>query len=333
MHSDTPTPQSVQTEQTNATIAENKVEEPAETAVTPAIESGTTAIDGLPEFHLSSSLGRVIDTCQPTKAKAPRKDSRLVLILKQWHTSPGINTVPARPGGERAQHPNLPQAKNQTALYQLLDEWISTGLLRTVLVEGCEYGIARGFERRFNGWNLRALEKRATEPDYAAVITHLGLKLKAKLGPLVEVECADDDELIRAHDLAFSDARGVAGFLGRMAGKSGDDPVARDFLARVIELYGLPPTTTVEEGVTRLREEFKSITERINNGFSQRNQVMLRHALRAPSRPLALVVGGAHAADLKERLEKANAPCVVIEPVGYPENDALLPALNDHLNK
>lgn len=272
----------------------------------------------------SDALGRVTDSCA-----SPRKNNdRLVLLIKQWHPAPSVNTVAPVTGRERDLLKNIPQAENQIAIYNMLEGWVSRGLLRHVLVEGCGQGIGRGFETRFNGWNLRGLERRATLPDYASVITHVGLKLEAKLGPVVDTICADNDELIKAHSLAFSDARGVNGFLGRLSGANSDDPIARSYLTSVIDIYRLPPSTTIEQAIAQLKTEMNEVIGRIQRGFEERNKVMVRRILDTPARPMALVVGGAHAPDLKARLEKEGVACAIIEPKGYrSEDDALLEQL------
>ncbi|MCM2280719.1 MAG: hypothetical protein NDI61_02600 [Bdellovibrionaceae bacterium] len=287
-----------------------------------APKGNTTPIQGLATFSLSDAHGQIAETCSAGKKDSPKKDNgRFVLLIKQWHTAPGVNTVPKVAGRERDLLKSIPQAENQIAIYRMLENWIGQGLLRHVLVEGCGYGISRGFETRFNGWNLRALEKRAGRADYAAVITHIGLKLEAKLGPVLDTICADNDELIKAHNLAFSDGRGVAGFLTRLNGASDTDPKARSYLSSVIDIYRLPPSTTVEQAVTQLKTEMKDVIGRIQRGFEERNKVMLRKILSSPARPMALVVGGAHAPDLKARLEKEGVPCAVIEPNGYRSED------------
>ncbi len=289
-----------------------------------ASKPGGVAIDGLASFTLNDALGRTETTCS-----SPRKNNgRFVLIVKQWHPAPSVDTVPKSPGRERDLLKGIPQAENQIAIYKMLGNWINQGLLRTVLVEGCGYGISRGFETRYNGWNLRGLEKRAGRPDYDSVITHVGLKLEAKLGSAVDTVCADSDELIRAHDLAFSDARGVAGFLSRLEGVGDDDPKAKPHLASVIDIYRLPPGTTVPQAVAQLKAELKDVISRVQRGFEERNKIMVRKILGAPARPMALVVGGAHAPDLKSRLEKAGVACAIIEPKGYRgEDDELLAKL------
>jgi hypothetical protein len=288
-----------------------------------------SSVTGLPTFQINSELGRVESTCA-TKGKGNGNgNGRFVLLMKQWHLSPNQITKPNVPGTERQLNKKIPQAENQIALYRMLETWISQDSLKTVLVEGCSRGISRGFETRYNGWNLRALEKRAADADYASVITHLGLKLEAKLGPVVDTVCADSGELIRAHNLAFSDARGVAGFLSRLEGASSDDPKVRTYLMSVIDMYGLPPSTTTTEAITKLRGELKDVINRVQRGFEERNKLMVRKAMSGPARPMALIVGGAHAPDLKARLEKEGVGCAVITPVGYrSEDDELLSKLS-----
>jgi len=269
---------------------------------------------------LNTQLGRVSETCQ---VSAGQKGSRFVVIVKQWHLAPSVQTSDVPAEKLRDFNRKYPQAENQIAIYRMLENWVSLGQVKTVLVEGCQNGINRAFVERFNGWNLRALERRAQEADYASVLTHVGLKLEAKLGPIVDTVCADDDLLLRQHGLAFSDARGVVGFWTRLASaKSESDPSIRPYLMSVIDLYRLPPDTSIPQAKLRLKTELKEVINRIEAGFAARNQIMVNRALRASSSfPIILVVGGAHASDLKSRFEKSGVACAVVEPSGYPEKD------------
>lgn len=326
-----PVPEAVADEPETAGIAPNPVPRPAPTpmdikaaaklADLNLSETPATPVEGMSSLTLHSALGRVESTCSSPK----KNNSRIVFLVKQWHTAPGVNTVPKVTGRERDLLKGIPQAENQVAIYRILETWVGSGQLRTVLVEGCSQGISRSFESRFNGWNLRALERRSRQPDYASVITHAGLKLEAKFGQGVDTVCADSDELIKAHNLAFSDARGVTGFLSRLEGLNDEDPKAKPYVMSVIDIYRLPPSTSVAQAVAQLQTELKDVIGRIHRGFEERNKVMVRRITSGPARPMALVVGGAHVPDLKARLEKEGVACTVIEPAGYrSEDDELL---------
>jgi hypothetical protein len=274
------------------------------------------AVAGSAGLFASPELGSVVAQCKSisdTSRPGPH-----IWLMKQWHADPGIDTR------DSVHAKDLPQAANQTAIYRQLDRWISNGLVKTVIAEGCAGELTRESKAKFNGWTVQDLEKGATKPGFDEVVTLVPLKLEAKYGTRLRTLCGDEDGMIRAHLRAFSDVRGTYGFLSRLIQHKADPERAKTYLEGVIELYKLPPTTTSEQAIERLKKELREAMSRLNVALERRNDQLMATIQRAGKEPVAVVYGGMHAAGLIKRLESAGVGCSVIEPAGYRNDEAAL---------
>ena len=141
---------------------------------------------------MDSRFGREVARCQPAGAPGALSSAKHIWILKQWHVAPGVDTR------DRIKAKELPQAANQTAIYQQLDQWVKAHLLDTVIAEGCSGELTINSNIRFNGWSVQDLASVAHAPGFDQdVISHVPMKLEAKYGDQVRTICGDDEDLLQ----------------------------------------------------------------------------------------------------------------------------------------
>ncbi|MGE0763688.1 MAG: hypothetical protein AB7N80_10460 [Bdellovibrionales bacterium] len=261
---------------------------------------------------LNPEWGSSIGSCNTKDSKGK------VWIFKQWHLGPQVKTI------DLIAAQNLPQAPNQRALYSQLAEWIQSGQLRTVLAEGCEGVIDEKFTETYNGWNLQLLKAKSQEGGYDQVITHIPLKLEAHFGARVDTLCGDSQKLVQKHSLLFSDMRGLIGFKTRLEQYKNDPEKVKPYLDSFIEINNLPVKTNVKQAIAKVRGKLKNKMTELKEIFGLRNQTFVQAIQKSGALEVALVVGGLHAADLKQRLQKALYDCEVVEPKGYNSEDEKL---------
>jgi hypothetical protein len=256
--------------------------------------------------EVNLAFGKVIEKCA---VKNPKSH---VWIFKQWHLGPNVNT--------RKQQSDLPQAENQTAIFDQIDEWVKNKNLKVIYSEGCSGEINENFTRVFNGWTLKDLTAVSDSKDYDKIISLIPLKIKAKYRDQVSVYCADDDTLINKQNGALSDARGNLGFLGRIEQYKGDPQKVKPFLEKIIELDHLPQGSTPEVALKKIKSDIKENISQAFDGINQRNE-KFASAVKPDLGDSALVVGGLHAKGLVELFKKKNIDCSVVEPKGYHSED------------
>ncbi len=280
------------------------------------IACSTTPKIATPE-SVDAKWGRVTSSCV-----AP-KTAKKVYVFKQWHLSPTIDTSSLTPQ-------SLPQERNQTAIYSQISFWIEKGILNTVFSEGCEGEINEKFQTKFNGWDYNMLKPNAEIEGYRHILTLIPLKLEAKYGDKLLTLCADSNDLIRKSELEFSNIRGLQGFSTRLKEYASDPDKLQSYLDEVNKLLKLPDDTSSEIAQNAIRDEIRSSIGKIKELISSRDDVILKNILKTPSQNSVLVIGGAHAEDLKYKLEKNNIGCDIIEPVGYEyDPDAMFKALEN----
>ncbi len=239
---------------------------------------------------------------------ASSKSATDVVLIPQWHLSPTTDTTSSSAG--------LPQSENQRAIYRQLIEWVESGQVKTVLVEGCEGEVQDGFSDHFNGWSLADLQKLSAE-QLDNVMTQVGLKLKAKVGSKVRVICGDNLALIKKHQLILSDMRGLLGFKIRIEQFKDDLKKRADYIATVRDLLKLSVGTDDSTVISKLDDELRQKLVDFNQVLHERNELF---ALRAQSRdatPItAIVIGAIHIRDLDRQLQDAKLTTQTFTPTG-----------------
>jgi hypothetical protein len=259
---------------------------------------------------LNPELGAVVSVCQDSPSSTSR-----IWFFKQWHLAPSVNT------SDVEKSKNLPQYANQSAIYDQLNTWISSGELKTIVAEGCSSKI----EGRFNGWDLAVLKADLSSKDYDAILTSIPLKLEAKYGDKIHTLCGDDEALLKKNALAFSDARAELGYLGRLEQYKDDPERAKLYLDGVIELYHMPASTTIAQAIARLNMELEKSVNEAEQWIQKRNEHLVDVISAAPhDSDIAVVFGGAHASGVEALLEKKGMNCTIVEPVGYQDDETQL---------
>ena len=295
--------------------------------------------DGLPQWRTPSSikpdkfpeidkqLAQKVDTCQvlhPTKH---------VFFFKQWHLAPSADTRT-----EIAQSMEAPQHDNQLAIFIQLDRWVRNKKAIQMYAEGCAWpqDITMSSSDKFNGWTVADLSKKADDLNFADIMTNIGYKISARWKNQARVRCGDDSDAMKSNLRAFSDARGILGYLTRLEQNRKNPEGAKIYLEGVVELYHLSKDTTVDQAIFRLNLELKKSVDAIEHWIDVRNQRLVDAIMEDDSKFSAVVFGGAHAAGVRKLLEKRGVGCSIVEPWGYRDDelemlDNLRHLVNDRL--
>ena len=122
-----------------------------------------------------------------------------VTIIKQWHFAPGVDTTDVE------KFKNDPRFTNQLDIYKYATELLTTVPIpksSLVIAEGCKGKIDESFVKSFNGWNMSKLQTWREHEDFASIMAPVAMKIKT-MYPKVDVECGDDEELIKKHLLVL----------------------------------------------------------------------------------------------------------------------------------
>lgn len=243
-----------------------------------------------------------------------KKDStKYVAVVKQWHLAPKTIT--------KGFKEKYPQELNQTNIFLALNEQIKKKKLQIVVAEGCEGEINNDFKTAFNGWTLESLKKEAQRKNYERIVSHVPLKLEARHGDKVLTLCGDNDKLIQEGNLRVSNLRGWFGFWLRLADNGEDAEKRKLFAETAADLLKVSRETPVEKLVEQVKERLKSELEAFNKSLKDRNDSFVKVLADKEFTQAAIVIGGLHAEDLKQKLQAAGFNCDVFEPRGYERED------------
>ena len=266
-------------------------------------------------LSFNPKLIKKVDVCtNVADGKAP-----IVYVLKQWHLPPSVDTKtnpPAKP---------LPQTKNQTQIYDQLSEWVRSGSIDTAVAEGCEGELGPKMKEAFQGWSYSDLEAHVNDKNYSEILAHPVLKLQAKFPKDVHSICGDSLSEIKRSQLALSDARADVGYFARLSENLDQPAKLKPYLDGAIEAYHLPEKTTGVEALKEVARDLKKSLDLFQDSTHERDLSFVRKINTADSKkPAVLVVGGLHAEDLKEILEKKKMNCVIFEPLAYQNDEEAL---------
>ncbi len=254
-------------------------------------------------------LLKKVDAC----ATSSDHGSTLV-IIKQWHFTPGVNT-------KTDQKTKYPQSENQVQIYQQLSEWVSAGTVDEVIAEGCEGEIDSKFKDVFQGWSYSDVSSKTSDAQFAKLLAHPVVKLEAKYTNRVKSVCGDSLSEIKKSQMAISDARADVGYFTRLAQYKDKPEMLKSYLSGVREAYQLKVDATLQDAQKALVVDLKKSLAIFQDATHERDLSFVRKFKQSESKkPVALVVGGLHAADLKQILEEKKMNCVILEPLAY-KND------------
>ena len=268
-------------------------------------------------------LIRPVDVCAPSSEKSP-----MVYVLKQWHLPPEVNTK------LRQDAKPLPQTKNQSQIYAQLSEWVNEGTIDTAVAEGCEGEIGPKLKLSFQGWSYEDLLAQVNDAKFGEILAHPILKLQAKYPKKIKALCGDSLSEIKRSQLALSDARADVGYFGKLSENQDHPQKLKPYMDGVIEMYHLKSDATYPEALKALTVDLKKSLNLFQDSTHERDLSFVRKINTADSKkPTVLVVGGLHALDLKEILEKKKMNCQIFEPLAYQnDEEALSSKLNSLLN-
>jgi hypothetical protein len=255
-------------------------------------------------------LVHVVDQCAVSTQKSPT-----VYLVKQWHLAPNTNTKlnpPVKP---------LPQTKNQTQIYDQLGEWVQNGVLDTAIAEGCEGEVGPKLKEAFQGWTYEDLTKHVNDKNYSELLAHPVLKFQAKYSSKAKSYCGDSLSEIKRSQVALSDARADVGYFGRLSENQDKPEKLKPYLDGVIEMYHLRANSGYTDALKAVAIDLKKSLDIFQDSTHERDLAFIRKINTVDSpKPTVLVVGGLHAQDLKDSLEKKKMNCVIFEPLAY-QND------------
>ena len=242
--------------------------------------------------------------------------TKKVYLLKQWHLAPKTIT--------KGFKEKYPQEKNQTAIYKVLEEGVKRKELQLVVSEGCEGEINSEFKPAFNGWDYGALKSQSQQKGYDKIITLAPLKLEAKYGDKVTTICGDSDALIQEGNLRLRNLRGWMGFYVRLSESKNDPEKSKLYSESAADLLKIPRDTPHEKLIGQIKDRLKEELEAFRKSLDSRDDFFVKALQDHEFSKAALVIGGLHADDLKEKLTKAGIGCEVLEPPGYQREDEKL---------
>ena len=249
-------------------------------------------------------------------SSTPAGDSKkTVYILKQWHLGPKTETK-----GFKEKYPH---EKNQTAIYKDLVNRVKAGKLQVVVAEGCEGEINKDFKTAFNGWDYDSLNKIAQTKNYERIITMVPLKVEARMTDKVLTICGDNEKLIQEGNLRLSNLRGWVGFWTRLRETYPDDK-GKLYADAAAELLKVPKTTPMPDLIKQVQAKIKEELAAFKKSLNDRNDSIVKSLQAAEYESAAVVIGGLHTDDLKEKVQAAGLACEVLEPPGYPKEDEKL---------
>lgn len=261
-----------------------------------------------------------VGSCSPKEGSTKK-----VYILKQWHLSPKTVT--------KGFKEKYPQEKNQTAIYHLLEDGVKRKELQLIVAEGCEGEINASFVTSFNGWDYSSLKAQCLQKNYDRIITLQPLKVEAKYGDKINTLCGDNDELVREGLLRISNLRGWEGFYTRLSESSADAEKIKLYSEGAADLLKVPKDTPVDKLLPLIKDRIKSELQAFYKSLDDRNTSFVKVLQDHEFSKAAVVVGGLHAKDLKEKIDKAGMNCEVLEPPGYQrESESLIQDFEKALN-
>lgn len=249
-----------------------------------------------------------------------------ITIIKQWHLSPGVQTTDINASTR------LPQAINQKDIYQSLEKIIQKNINLTLVVEGCETGeeINEKFSKYYNGWNYESLRNISNQENYVDVLTMLPLKIKAKYPEKINAICSDSEELMRNNQLAISDAKGFIGFYARL--KQTELMDEKKFTIYHKALEESQNNITIPYPIQFTKDKTLDSLIRFKRMIEARNDLFIKTLKDNLELNPVIIIGGLHAKDLIEKIERENIKYQVLVPEGYPsQNESLIEDLKKEL--
>lgn len=242
------------------------------------------------------------------------KSTKKVYIVKQWHLGP--TTVTKGFAKEK-----YPQERNQTAIYKTLSEMVKKKKLQIVVAEGCEGEINSDFKTAFNGWTVDDLSKQSQTKGFDKIITNIPMKLEARWGAKLLTLCGDNEKLIQEGNLRLSNLRGWMGFATKLSEGKGDPDKLQLYSEAAADLLKVPKTTPVDQLQAKIKDKFKEELGLFQKSLYDRNDSFVNALKDKEFDTAAVVIGGLHASDLKDKMQTAGYACEVEEPSGYQRED------------
>jgi hypothetical protein len=244
------------------------------------------------------------------------KDAKKVMLIKQWHLPPTTIT--------KSFKEKYPHEKNQTAIYNSLNDLVKKKKLQVVVGEGCEGEIGPEFKTAFNGWDLESLRKQAQTKAYPRIVAHVPLKLEARHGEKLLTLCGDNEKQIQEGNLRISNLRGWAGFWSRLSEHKPDSDKFKLYAEAAADLLKIPKDTPPAELQEKIKVKIKEELDAFQKSLNERNTSFVKALEGREFQTAAIVIGGLHAPDLKEKLQAAGFACDVMEPFGYIQEEEKL---------
>ena len=234
-----------------------------------------------------------------------------IILSPQWHLSPNADPKP----GEK-----VPQETNQRAIFAQLSNWIEAHTFDVFLAEGCEGRFEDQLDKKLNGWSTNDLKIRK---DIDTILAPIAFKLSAKYSKKIQILCADNEKLIKDHQMVFSNLRGLAGFKTRIEQTSLSTSDRQTYTTAATEILRLPKSSNQTIVLAKLNSEIKKSIEQFENLLHLRNESVVTKA-KSQKGIKVTVIGALHINDLQAQLKKENIAFSIWTPEGLDTKDAQL---------
>ncbi|MDZ4661567.1 MAG: hypothetical protein SGJ18_08100 [Pseudomonadota bacterium] len=239
-----------------------------------------------------------------------------VILIKQWHLSPGEKTTDIAASKLR------PQFTNQLDIYYKLTELVNSREKLTLIQEGCEGEVTKTTSPEHYGWSYESLSRHKDTKDFRDILAFMPVKMIVKFDDKVRAICSDTKELIKKSLLAFSDLRGASGFYLRLKEFKAkkDDKNYKAYEAAAIPKDKLGKVDAIEFERGKVLESIKNIED----SLAERNNLVLALVKKTLKDNPVVVIGGLHVKDLTQKFKKEGIRFTIYSPKGYEDQDELL---------
>ena len=238
------------------------------------------------------------------------RPSGKVSVFKQWHLAPNIDTT----NTDKAK--TLPQFESQVALYRSVEALVKRGEFDIILSEGCDQSESPPFQSTFNGWDVRKLKLAKEFPHFENLLAPVAMKVFVYYPKeSVEVLCGDSSELIKKHQLAFSDLSAFLKYFQKFQTLPETSQQYQQYLSGLRSTF---PKENITNPIEFVRKRGLKALADFEFYLKQRNKVFVKLAHEHPDKKIAIILGGSHALDLERRFKRQGRPVEVFTPKGYP---------------
>ncbi|MGZ3723115.1 MAG: hypothetical protein ACXVA9_09305, partial [Bdellovibrionales bacterium] len=170
-------------------------------------------------------------------------------------------------------------------------------------------------------WDYASLKAQAFQKGYDKIITLVPLKIEAKYGEKIATFCGDNQDAIQEGLEKMTNLRGWTGFYVRLREFKDNPEKLKLYTDSAADLLKVPKDTPADKLLVQIKTRIKEELDTFKKSLQTRNDAFIKVLKEHEFGKAAVVIGGLHADDLREKLEKAGMGCEILEPPGYQADD------------